>query len=488
MSQEYAQQQRVVNGRYHIVREIGRGGMGVVWLAEDRTLGRKVAIKELHLPDGIDPQERHIFEERVLREARTAGRLNDPAIVTVYDVVQEHGNTFIVMELIEAPTLTDIVRQQGALTEAYTAQVAVQLVSALETAHRAGIVHRDVKPSNVMIDANGRVKLTDFGIAQSTDDPRLTTSGTLIGSPTYMSPERLQGHEAVPASDLWSLGATLFFAVEGYGAYDRQTTAASIQAIMNEVAFLTRCRGPLASLIMGLLNSNPDGRPTAPQVRALLGQATQVAMNTGPTAPVWSPQAQPPSTRTQQPKGRRPLAIALVAVLAVVMLTAGWFGRGLFTSSAAAGDKGTLQPTLTYGVGGNIPVFEVYFNAGQTCLATPPADKVQYDEVLDCTKKDHAAEVFMEFKTGMKTADKEKGKPGTGYPADGALQRFAESSCAMFYASDEVVKGDKAMNVTAVIPSPDAWVAKSPQRSIYCIASPQDGGAMSGSIVPDENS
>ncbi|MCE7007563.1 serine/threonine protein kinase [Kibdelosporangium philippinense] len=483
MSQEFTQ--RIVSGRYQIVHEIGRGGMGIVWLAEDRTIGRRVAIKELHLPDGIDPQERHIYEERVLREARIAGRLNDPAIVTVYDVVQEHGNTFIVMELIEAPTLADIVRQRGALSEAYTAQIAQQLVSALEAAHRAGVVHRDVKPSNVMIDANGRVKLTDFGIAQSTDDPRLTTSGTLIGSPTYMSPERLQGHEAVPASDLWGLGATLFFAVEGYGAYERTTTAASIQAIMNEVAYLTRCRGPLASLIMGLLNSNPDGRPTAPQVRALLGQATQVAMNTGPTAPVWT--QQPTSTQTSKPpKGRRALAIGLVVVLAAAMLAAGWFGRDLFGTAAASG--GELQPTLTYGVGGNIPVFDVYFNRGKSCLDARPADKVQYDAVVDCAKEEHQAEVFMEYKTLMKIAEKEKNTPAAAYPADNALDRYAESSCSMFYNSNEVLK-NKAMNVMAVIPSKQAWEAeKAPQRSIYCIAWPADNSAMTGSIVPDETS
>ncbi|WP_037255035.1 serine/threonine-protein kinase [Kibdelosporangium aridum] len=484
MSQEYTQ--RIVSGRYQVVREIGRGGMGIVWLAEDRTIGRRVAIKELHLPDGIDAQERHIFEERVLREARTAGRLNDPAIVTVYDVVQEHGNTFIVMELIEAPTLADIVRQRGPLSEAYTAQIAQQLVSALDTAHRAGIVHRDVKPSNVMIDANGRVKLTDFGIAQSTDDPRLTTSGTLIGSPTYMSPERLQGHDASAASDLWALGATLFFAVEGYGAYERTTTAASIQAIMNEVAYLTRCRGPLASLIMGLLNSNPDGRPTAPQVRALLGQATQVAMNTGPTAPVWS--QQPGATQPATPsKGRRGLAIGLVVVLAAAMLTAGWFGRGLFGTASAG--SGKLQPTLTYGVGGNIPVFDVYFNAGNSCLNAPPADKVQYDATVDCTKEEHRAEVFMEYKTGMRNGDKDKNIAPAGYPADEALNRYAESACAMFYTSNEVLKSDKTMNVLAVIPSKQAWDSeKSPQRSIYCIAWPTDNSTMTGSIVPDEPS
>jgi eukaryotic-like serine/threonine-protein kinase len=483
VTQDYAQQQRVVAGRYFIIREIGRGGMGVVWLAEDRTIGRRVAIKELHLPDGIDQQERHIFEERVLREARTAGRLNDPAIVTVYDVVQEHGNTFIVMELIDAPTLTEIVRQNGALSEEFTARIATQLVSALDAAHRAGVIHRDVKPSNVMVDQNGRVKLTDFGIAQSTEDPRLTTSGTLIGSPTYMSPERLQGKEAVPASDLWALGATLFYAVEGYGAYDRQTTAASIQAIMNEVAFLTRCRGPLASLIMGLLNSNPDGRPTAPQVRALLGQATQVAMNTGPTAQTWAPNPTQPGTTA--PKGRRAVAIVMVVVLAAAMLTAGWFGRGLLTS----GGSNDQQAPMTYGEGGNIPVLELYFSAGKSCLNKPPADKLQYEsgDIVDCQKESHGAEVFAEFKTGLSTPDKEKNTDGAGYPAS-SLAEYGKAACAMQFSTSDV-KQVTRMTYIALIPSPQVWADKSsPPRSIFCVAWPTDGSTMTGTIVANADS
>jgi serine/threonine protein kinase len=488
VTQEYAQQQqRVVAGRYVIIREIGRGGMGVVWLAEDRTIGRRVAIKELHLPDGIDPQERYIFEERVLREARTAGRLSDPAVVTVFDVVQEQGNTFIVMELIEAPTLADIVRQNGPVTEEYTARIAAQLVSALDTAHRAGIVHRDVKPSNVMIDANGRVKLTDFGIAQSTDDPKLTTSGTLIGSPTYMSPERLKGQDAMPASDLWALGATLFFAVEGYGPYDRQTTAASIQAIMNEVAFLTRCRGPLASLIMGLLNSEPTGRPTAPQVRALLTQATHAIPTTAPTAQVWS-LPNPTQPGAGQPRNRRTMAIVLAVVLAVVMATAGWFGHSLFTSTSDSA-SGSIQPTLTYGDGGNLPVFDVYFSATQTCMQQPPADKRQYKSAdrVDC-KESHTTEVFDEFKTGFKTPNKSKNTPGAAYPG-AALVKYAESGCTLTFNSDALKKDRPAMNFMAVIPSEQAWNdPDSPQRSLLCLAWTKDGSSVTGSILPKEDS
>ncbi|TCO56714.1 serine/threonine-protein kinase [Actinocrispum wychmicini] len=488
MTQEYAQQQRIVGGRYAIIREIGRGGMGVVWLAEDRTIGRRVAIKELHLPDGIAPQERYVYEERVLREARTAGRLSDPAIVTVFDVVQESGNTFIVMELIEAPTLADIVRQRGPVSEAFTARVAEQLVSALDTAHRAGIVHRDVKPSNVMVDANGRVKLTDFGIAQSTEDPRLTTSGTLIGSPTYMSPERLKGQEAVPASDLWALGATLFYAVEGYGPYDRQNTAASIQAIMNEVAFLTRCRGPLASLIMGLLNSEPAGRPTAPQVRALLGQATQAIPNTGPTSPaMWTPN---PTTQPGGPaKSRKPPRLVLAAVAGVVLLAAGWFGHVLL-SGTTTDTPTNAQTSMTYGEGGAIPVFEPYFSARQSCLAKAPADQSQYKNAdqIDCLTKPHTTELYGEVKVDFKQPNKSQNKPGAGYPGE-FLRKFGEAGCALIFNSDKIGPDKQKMTFIALIPTTQAWSdPDGAARTIPCLATTKDKSTVTGSIVVKDDS
>jgi serine/threonine protein kinase len=290
--------------------------MGIVWLAEDRTIGRRVAIKELHLPHGIAPSERQVFEERVLREARTAGRLNDPGIVTVYDVVQEQGGTFIVMELVEYPDLADVVRQHGALSTSFVAKIAEQLLSASEAAHAAGVVHRDVKPANVMVAPNGRVKLTDFGIAQASDDPRLTQSGTLIGSPTYISPERLLGGDASPASDLWALGATLFFAVEGYGAYERPTTPASIQAILNERAQVRLAQGPLADVIMGLLESAPERRLDAAQTRRMIEQARASAGSTGEQLTIKNtvPQLAPPVG-----KSKRGLAIAAAAAVVVVL-------------------------------------------------------------------------------------------------------------------------------------------------------------------------
>jgi eukaryotic-like serine/threonine-protein kinase len=321
-------------GRYSLLDELGRGGMGVVWLGEDSTIGRRVAIKELRLPDGIAPHERQVFEERVLREARTAGRLNDPGIVTVYDVVQERGGMFIVMELVEYPDLADVVRQHGALSTSFVAKIAEQLLSALEAAHAAGVVHRDVKPANVMVAPNGRVKLTDFGIAQATDDPRLTQSGTLIGSPTYISPERLLGRDASPASDLWALGATLFFAVEGYGAYERPTTPASIQAIMNERAQVRLAHGPLADVIMGLLEPAPERRLDATRTRQMIEQARALAGSTGEQLTIKNTvqQLAPPTG-----KSKRGIAIAAAAAVVVILAVVLVFTTNLF----GAKDQGT---------------------------------------------------------------------------------------------------------------------------------------------------
>jgi serine/threonine protein kinase len=257
----------VVAGRYGLVGELGRGGMGVVWRAEDLVIRRQVALKELRTPPGLPERERATFTERVLREARTAGALNDPGVVTVYDVVAEGESVYLVMELVEAPTLADVVAAEGPLPEHRVAAIGLGAVGALDSAHQAGIVHRDVKPSNIMVLADGRVKLADFGIAQAKDDPSLTVTGGVMGSPGYLAPELFREIAPSPASDLWSLGATLFAAVEGKAPFQRSTTAATLHAIMYDDPRLVRCGGPLASVIMGLLDHNVQTRLTAAQVR-----------------------------------------------------------------------------------------------------------------------------------------------------------------------------------------------------------------------------
>jgi serine/threonine protein kinase len=174
---------RIVADRYALKVPLGRGGMGVVWHAHDAVLGREVAVKEVVFPPTLPPEERRSAQARVLREARAAARLNHPNAVTLYDVVQDHGGTFIVMELVNAPTLADLIGAQGPLPPVRVAEVGLQLAGALEAAHRAGIVHRDVKPGNVMVADGGPVKLADFGIASLQGDPQLTSTGLVIGSP-----------------------------------------------------------------------------------------------------------------------------------------------------------------------------------------------------------------------------------------------------------------------------------------------------------------
>lgn len=297
---------RVVGGRYALGGELGRGGMGVVWRASDQVIGREVAVKELRLPPGVPATERTMLAERVLREARTAGKLNHPGIVTVHDVVIENDVPFIVMELVSAPTLADLVAANGPLRPDQVADLLTQLLSALECAHAAGIVHRDVKPSNIMVLPNGQAKLADFGIAQAVDDPAITATGTVVGSPAFISPERIHGTAATPASDLWSLGATAFFAVEGWSPFDRQTTPATLHAILNEAPRFVRCSGPLQSAITGLLSADPVARLTPPQVRALLQPETRLDLH-------------PP---VQRENGGRTSAIVAVVLSALAVLGA----------------------------------------------------------------------------------------------------------------------------------------------------------------------
>jgi serine/threonine protein kinase len=279
------QGRRIIAGRYAVVGELGRGGMGTVWRAQDQVIGRQVALKELRIPTGLSTTEHDTFVQRVLREARTAGSLNDPAIVTVHDVVPDGGAMYIVMELIEAPNLSDLVARGGPVDPRRVSDIGLQVLSALETAHAAGIVHRDIKPSNIMVLPGDRVKLTDFGIAQGRDDPSLTATGGVMGSPGYMAPELFQGRPPSPATDLWSLGATLFHIAEGRAPFERGNTAATLHAILYEEPHLNLVRGPLADAIMGMLVQQTDQRLTGNRVRELLtsGMSTRAVPAPSPS-------------------------------------------------------------------------------------------------------------------------------------------------------------------------------------------------------------
>jgi serine/threonine protein kinase len=273
----------MVADRYALRAPIGRGGMGVVWRAHDLVLGREVAVKEVVLPATMAEAERGPAQARVLREARAAARLNHPAVVTLYDVVQDGGGTFIVMELVAAPTLAGLVAEGGPLPPGRVAQVGVEVVGALAAAHEAGIVHRDVKPANVMVPAAGSAKLADFGVASLQGDPQLTSTGLVLGSPAYMAPEQARGEGAGPAADLWALGATLFFAVEGGSPFERGSSVATVAAVVSEAPRPPRRAGPLAPLLTALLAKDPTARPTGPKVRAWLNWLLVVALSPPPS-------------------------------------------------------------------------------------------------------------------------------------------------------------------------------------------------------------
>jgi eukaryotic-like serine/threonine-protein kinase len=263
---------RLVADRYALKAPLGRGGMGVVWRAHDAVLGREVAIKEVVFPPNMAAEERRPAQARVMREARAAARLSHPGAVTLYDVVQDHGGTFIVMELVDAPTLAGLVRADGPLPVERVAEIGAQVASALEAAHAAGIVHRDVKPGNVMVPEQGVARLADFGIASLAGDPQLTSTGLVIGSPAYMAPEQAKGEESGPPADFWALGATMFYAVEGEPPFDRGTSIATLAAVVNDPPRPPRRAGALTPLITALLSKDPGTRPSGPELRAELGR------------------------------------------------------------------------------------------------------------------------------------------------------------------------------------------------------------------------
>src|SRR4051812_2259094 len=212
--------QRVLGRRYRLVRLLGRGGMGSVWLGHDEMLGRDVAVKKVVLPAALDDGDRAAVRERTLREARAAARISHPNVVTIYDViVDEHAQPWIVMSYVAAGTLQQLVSDQGPLPPTRVAMIGLDVLEALRAAHRTGVLHRDVKPSNILVRPDGRAVLTDFGIATISGDSALTHPELLMGAPAYLSPERARGLAAGPPADLWGLGACLFFAVEGRPVY-----------------------------------------------------------------------------------------------------------------------------------------------------------------------------------------------------------------------------------------------------------------------------
>jgi eukaryotic-like serine/threonine-protein kinase len=268
----------LIGGRYRLNASIGRGAMGTVWRAWDELLRRDVAVKEILLPAALTPDEQHKLYQRTLREARSAARLSHRAVSAVYDVIQERGHPWIVMELVDGRSLDRVIKRSGPMAPKRAAEIGRELLSALRAAHSAGVLHRDVKPANVLLTRDGGAVLTDFGIAVIDGDPEITQTGFVIGTPAYMAPERVRNNAATPAADLWSLGATLYAAVEGKGPYeDHGTCAATMAAILTQDPAPPANAGPLAGAITALLRRDPATRPSAAATMRLLETAAKTA-------------------------------------------------------------------------------------------------------------------------------------------------------------------------------------------------------------------
>ncbi|WP_243061023.1 serine/threonine-protein kinase [Nocardioides sp. SR21] len=315
--------------RYTLGREIGRGGMGAVWLGHDEVLGREVALKQVGMTPGASSPDL----QRAEREARLAARLNHPHVVAIYDLVTEGDQQWLVMEYVEGSTLAALVREEGVLTPAQAAPILLQAADALTAAHAAGIVHRDVKPSNILVTPDGQVKLSDFGIARAEADASLTQTGLVTGSPAYLSPEVASGQFATDASDVWSLGATLYHALAGHPPYEvgGNVLGAMYRIVHEEPPRLVNA-GWLAPLLDHTMCREPEGRWSMAQVRDFLaaGPGTRVAAEPEPTQLIAPLPVEPLPAAPE--RERRALPVALVVGAVVVVLLLGWLaysvGRG----------------------------------------------------------------------------------------------------------------------------------------------------------------
>jgi hypothetical protein len=264
-------QQRRISGRYTLGGLLGSGAMGTVWSGFDEVLQRRVAVKELKIPAGVPTHEAAEARERIMREARALGGLSHPNIIIVFDVVEVEGDPMVVMELVQSRNLATLIGEQGALSAAQAAVVGFATAGGLRAAHRAGITHRDVKPGNVLIADDGRVKLTDFGIARNIADAPMTSVGLVLGSPAYIAPEVAAGQAVTPAADLWGLGATLFAAVEGRPPYDvHGDPVSTITEVVDGDVPRVRANGPVADVIHALMVKDPDRRMPLEEVRQRL--------------------------------------------------------------------------------------------------------------------------------------------------------------------------------------------------------------------------
>ncbi|WP_328402377.1 protein kinase [Streptomyces sp. NBC_00390] len=375
--------ERLLAGRYRLMSPLGEGGMGVVWRARDELLGREVAVKEVRAPAALGTDDERRLYARLEREAWAAARVSHRNVVTVYDVATQDGRPWIVMELVRGLALSDVLDAEGPLAPARAARIGAEILAALRAAHDAGVLHRDVKPGNVLIGNDGRVVLSDFGIATVEGSSNLTMTGELIGSPEFLAPERALGRTPGPESDLWSLGVLLYAAVEGNSPFRQNTPLSTLRAVVDEELPLPHRAGPLTPVIAGLLRKDPAQRLSAAEAERELrvvaaGGAPRTAPPPGadhPTVAAGSPTtAVHPQSRTPAPvpgpatasttapmSGAAPAAanglppdrarraaVVLIAGVAVLLLAVSGLAWALVNSNRDPGggkDKGSSTPS-----------------------------------------------------------------------------------------------------------------------------------------------
>ncbi|MFI7338604.1 serine/threonine-protein kinase [Streptomyces sp. NPDC050085] len=323
---------RVIGGRYRLEARIGRGGMGVVWRADDTLLGRQVAVKELGVDETLSHDEQRQQRERMLREARAVAQLRHPNIIVVHDVIRDEQHPYIVMELISGGSLADRIARDGPVDAVEAARIGLSLLDALRVAHAAGVLHRDLKPANVLLEAGtGRVVLTDFGIAQVEGATTLTETGGFVGSPEYTAPERMAGERAGAGADLWSLGALLCTALAGESPFRRDSLGGILHAVVYDEIRPPAAAEPIAPVILGLLEREPARRLRLDQAERLL----RAYVATGATPQPAVPQAPYTPTRPDVPtvprKGRSTRVLLVTAAL-----VAGVAGAGIATAALLA--------------------------------------------------------------------------------------------------------------------------------------------------------
>ncbi|GIF18460.1 serine/threonine protein kinase [Actinoplanes tereljensis] len=348
--------------------------MGRVWLARDEMLDRDVAIKEFVPPDWMTEQEKARLRDRTLREARSAGRLNHPHVVRVFDVVHDEDLPWIIMEYVPSRSLHQVIHEDGPYSPMAAARIGLAVLDALSAAHRAGVLHRDVKPHNVLIGTDGRVVLTDFGLATFVDDGSVTGPGLVVGSPQYVSPERARDGASTVESDMWSLGATLYAAVEGRSPYQRETAMATLMALATDPPDPPERAGLLGPVLLGLLRHEPSDRLTASEVerrlRMVVAGVPAPRRARGAAPPVvptqQAPAESPPSPKPPRPAGETHPRTAMAAGLALVALLG---GGGIVASYLIQTSVPAVSPSSS-------PAFVIAGFSPALCSSGPSASAV----------------------------------------------------------------------------------------------------------------